>query len=683
MRSQLIKFVGGTVAAFLASACSSNSGDDHRGEVTYHTSLIQYGSCSALEADLKDLLIEEVQTNFDQIRNGGGIFPPVEDADPSAGNDGREEGTDYSGTNNQEEGVDEADFVKTDGYHIYALNGNRLHILGVPQFGSLIPESEFEIEGWPSQMLVNADANKAVVFSYVWPDSLPPEHPLRDLVGFEENGQWMWRTYELSKLTVIDITDRAAPRLERELFIEGGYQTARMVDGSVRMGAYSWMYIPGLYDWWWYYNDNTSIDQAEAEAIARVRALELEDMIPFIYERLPNGTVTTHSLSRESCQSFYRPENSHGRGFTSVLSLNLLTEGFSYDADHVISNWPVVYASQDYLYIAESTNDWWWFWWNEDHPDQLNVHMFDVRTPGETRYLGSGRVEGTINNQFSLDEHEGYLRIATTTNRWARWWLENPPAAENHLFVLELQRDELVTVGHLGGIAPGESIFATRMIGDKGFVVTFEQIDPLFTLDLSDPINPRLVGELELPGFSTYIHPIADNKLLTIGVGGDENGANWLTQVSMFDVTNFAQPTVFDQETLVTDGSWGWSEALYEHKAFQYWAPKKLLAIPLSGYRVFGDTGESWEYTSTLELITVDTATGLQRYGTIDHSSLYNSDPNAYWYYRDVRRSIFMGDYIYAISDRGITVHELANLQTPVAQEILPGFDPSDMYWWW
>jgi hypothetical protein len=665
----------------MAGACSPGD-DDLHGEIAYRTSLVQYGTCSALEADLKQLLINEIETNFDQAGWWGPW--PIEDApangDTSTGGDGRQEGTDYSGTNNQEEGVDESDFVKTDGYHIYMLNGNRLHIFGVPEFGELIPESEFDIEGMPIQMLVDSEANKAIVFSYVWTYALPEDHPLRGLVGFQEGENWMWRTGELSKITVINIADRTAPTLDRELFIEGNFQTARKVEGTVRMGAYSWMYIPGLYDWWWYYGQDGSMEQAKERAKARVRALELADMIPFIYERRPGGTVITHSLSQNSCSSFYRPENSHGRGFTSILSLDLSSEGLSFDADHVVSNWSTLYSSSDYMYIAESANDWWWFWWNQDHPEQLNVHMFDIRRPGRSSYLGSGRVEGALLNQFSLDEHQGYLRVATTTDRWARWWLENPPPSENHLFVLGRQGNELVEVGHLGGIASGESIFAARMIGDKGYIVTFEQIDPLFTLDLSDPTNPRVVGELELPGFSTYIHPLAQDKLLTIGVGGDENGANWLTQISLFDVSDFANPSIVDQHTLAQSGEWGWSEALYEHKAFQYWAPKNLLAVPLSSYRSVGDT---WEYSSTLELITVDLDAGLSSYGTIDHSSLYNSDPESYWYYRDIRRSIFMGDFIYAISDRGITVHNLNDVPTVVADASLPGYDPYDWYWWW
>ncbi len=661
-------------ASFLFAGCFDEL--NYRGTVSHKTSLIKYQSCAALESDLKAMLIAEVDANFE--RSGWfDVAQGAEDGSPSAG--GREEGTDYSGTNNQESGVDEADFVKTDGYFIYVLNGNRLHIYGVAAFGDLDPESVTQIEGQPREMLINRDAERAVVFSMVYPDSLPEDHPLRRLAGRQADSGWMWRAPQISKITVLDISDRAAPTLVRELFVEGWYQTARMIDQTVRLGAYSRINVPGMWDWWWYWGEDADEEAAKRRAKAKIRAATLADLIPFIYERNPAGEFTTHSLSNKSCRSFARPTNSHARGITSLLSLDLLGDTLAYDADHVVSNWATLYSSKDFLYLAEPANDWWWFWWNDEAPEQLNVHAFDVSNPGESVYVGSGRVEGLLHNQFSLDEQDGYLRVATTSNFWNRWWLENPPESDNHIWVLENREGVLEPVGHLGGIAGGERIFAARMIGDRGYLVTFRQVDPLFTLDLSDPTDPRLVGELEIPGFSTYIHPIADDKLLTIGVGGDENGANWRAQVSMFDVSDFSQPRQMDVEELSSEGEWGGSEALYEHKAFQYWAPKKLLAVPASTYSW---TSDSYYYRSRLDLITVDTTGGLSHYGSIDHSEFFNSDPTRWWDYRDVRRSIFMGNFIYAISDRGITVHNVDTMM-PITQQTLPGRSPDNYWWWW
>jgi uncharacterized secreted protein with C-terminal beta-propeller domain len=255
---------------------------------------------------------------------------------------------------------------------------------------------------------------------------------------------------------------------------------------------------------------------------------------------------------------------------------------------------------------------------------------------------------------------------------------EPPPAPESHVYVLEEDVDGgLRTVGQLDGIAPNEQIFAARFLGDRAYLVTYEQVDPLFTVDLSNPRAPRLAGELEVFGFSSYLHPIADGRLLTIGVGGDETGASWQTQVSLFDVSNMAAPSLVDDESLVTEG-WAWSEAQYEHKAFQYFAPKKLLAVPLSSYtESFDGETYSYDWTSTLQLVSVDPEGGLARAGSIDHSRFYGTD---WWGMPEVRRSIFMGDYIYAISAHAITAHSLDGL-SEVAAEELPG--PTDQWYWW
>ncbi|MEW6743402.1 MAG: beta-propeller domain-containing protein [Planctomycetota bacterium] len=658
------------------------------------TQLVRYGSLSALEADLEAMLTEEMEAAFDQFTDmgysdapPGGVGAPSEAPGagvgaPAAGDEAaREEGTDYSGTNNQERGVDEADFVKTDGFHIYALNGNRLHIFGVPAYGDLVAKSQTQIEGQPTELLVDGETARLAVFSLIVGDTLPEEHPLRDSVRMDDEFGWYWRTPQVSKVSLFDVSDPTAPVLLRELYLEGDYQTARLVGSSVRLGTYAWMDIPYVYPWYWFGSEESDLEKLKELARQAIEALTLTDLLPQIYERLPDGTFITHSLLEGGNIAFYRPRNSHSRGVTSVGTIDLTRNDFGFDAQHIITTYPTFYASAESLYIAESVNDWWWFWQNADIPEQLNIHKLDTRDPASSRYVGSGRVQGVLHNSFSLDEHDGYLRVTTTQNMWGRWWGAAFEPPTNHVYVLQPQGAELVVVGHLGGVAENENLFAARFEGDKGFLVTFEQKDPLFTLDLSDPTNPRVVGELEVPGFSTYIHPIAGEKLLTVGVGGDERGANGLTQVAMFDVANFAAPSLVDTEAMAVEGAWSWSEAQYEHKAFQYWAPKRLLAVPVSAFGVVAGTG-AYAYLSRLELIKVDTEAGLEHYGTIDHSSLYNSDPQSYWCSRDIRRSVFMGDYVYAVSDRGITVHDLSTL-TLQHMEALPGYVPGDYYWWW
>ncbi len=667
-----------TVALF--AAC--NGSPFNRGDGSaLHTELVQYQSCYELEGDLKRMMRAQIEASFEQWDRPvpfDAQGAPEAGTSPNSSDSAtpRTPGQDFSTTNNQEAGVDEADFVKTDGYRIYVLNSNRLHIFDVPSFGQLAPLSSTELEGQPQELLVDREAGRAVVFSTIHVERFPEGHPVRAEIGSLLDGRWYWRVHQLSKITVLDISNPGEPSLLRELYMEGNYQTARLVDGTVRAGIFGQLEVPGLYDWYNYGND---LDAGKARALRKLARAELADLIPRIYERSASGSLRQHQLSTGDCRSFYRPMNSHGSGVTSLFSLDLFADRLKFDADHVVSNSPTIYASDDRLVIAERANDSWWYWWNEDVPELLNLHVFDSEVAGKSLYIGSGRVEGQLHNQFSIDEHNGFIRVATTSNFQDRWWRERSWSPENHLFVLGKDGGHFEVVGHLDGIAKNERIFSARLVGDRGYLVTFERVDPLFTLDLSDPTNPKVVGELEIPGFSTYLHPLDDDRLLSIGVGGDEFGATWDAQVSMYDVSDFANPTQADVQELTSAGSWGTSEALYEHKAFQYFAPKGLLAVPVSSY---GNSASGWNYSSQLRLIRVN-GMSLSPYGTIDHSDLYNSGSDTYWSYVDIRRSIFMGNYIYAISDRGITVHSLEAGLPEVTQQTLPGTLPDDQYWWW
>ena len=654
------------------------------------THLIQYQTCSQLERDLEDMLIREVWASIDRHGKNTGLGEPASE-DASGDSGGREEGVDYSGTNNQEGGVDEADLVKTDGYHIYALNGNQLHIFGVPEFGMLQPTSATKVEGHARQMLIDKTTNRAIVFSYINVGTLPEGHPLRAAVGYtkpsDSGDEWYWRSPYVSKITVFDMADRANLKLVKELYFEGYYQTARKVDSSVRVASYAWIDRRELWNWWQLI-EQVGATQAKQIVANNIRALSLADLTPQLYVRDPDGSFRTEGLSQQSCRSYYRPYDSHARGFSSLISFDLLGDSVKWDADHVVSNTATFYASKDRIVLAEAAHAWWWYWDYPEDPDQLNVHVFDSSQPGKSTYIGSGRVEGMLSDQFAIDEQDGNIRLATTTNLFWRWWDDGDerPEPENHIWVLGHDGSHYDTIGHVGGIAKGERIMSARFLEDKAFIVTFRNVDPLFTIDMREPTEPKLVGELKVPGFSTYIHPLGETALLTIGVGGDEQNANWRTTVSLFDVSDFANPTLGTSLEIEAEDGWGWSEALWEHKAFQYFAPKKLLAVPQSTWaQETSGSNYSYRYISKLEVIEVDPAlgaNGLRRRGAIDHTGYYMLDPDRYWYYTDIRRSIFMGDYLYAISDKAISVHRTSDL-VKVTDALLPGFQQNDWYWWW
>ena len=314
------------------------------------------------------------------------------------------------------------------------------------------------------------------------------------------------------------------------------------------------------------------------------------------------------------------------------------------------------------------------------YEDETNIHAFDISEPSNTEYIGSGRVTGNVQDQFSISEHDGSIRVASTSDNWDRWWLaateiavdiaeavdvavatDSEPIIEpeipeclgpsNHVSVLQNVGDGVLeTVGEINDIACGERIWSARFVGEIGYLVTFRNIDPLWTIDLSDPTNPTILGELEVPGVSTYIHPVNEDLLLTIGIGpaGEDGfGLDWSqTQISLFDVSDLENPTLADSLALspgyLDDNcdnirscgwSWSWSEATYEHKAFNYWAPEGLLAVPLSTNRYVYDVIEEngrlysyygYEFVSTLKLVDVDIDNkSLTLHGEVDHSNLY------------------------------------------------------------
>ena len=726
--------------------------------------LERYDSCSALENDLRTSLAEEMLVSLDQasywhwyswgwrggmeddmvVFDGDGGAPVAESASANSGqqtmdsseppsSSGADRSGEYSETNNQEQGVDEADFLKTDGHHIYMINNGRLVILGVPEYGQVTLVSNMTLEGSPMQMLVAGD--KLVIISYVSYWNLEESDPLRAELMVTEGDYWNWRISSMVKFTVVDISNRSAPVIDREIYLEGSYQTARLVDQTVRSVSHAYMYIPNLVyypvlpdDYWQMEDDdparqdvwNTSVNATIASNLETIYALTLEDFSPNMYERDADGNITQLPTVSSDCSEFSAAVDSVGRGFTTIMTLNLFEQETNYELDHISSSWVETYASQDMLVLAEPANDWWWYWRNDAFEEATNIHVFDISDVGQTTYIASGRITGTVNDQFSLSEYNGVIRVATTEDVWGRWWLEEGEewtGPTNNVYTLAPTEclipegcegdDELLQLGHLGDIAPGERIWSSRFIGDKGYLVTFRNIDPLWTINLSDPTDPHIMGELEVPGVSTYIHPLGDDHLLTIGMAGGEDGLglDWgNTQISLFNVSDFSNPTLADTQQLSpvdeTDENfwrwnWGYSEATYEHKAFTYWAPAEKLAVPLTTWRYTYDevvidnrtyTYSGYEYVSQLVLLNVDAANdSLSIHGTVDHSDFYNPNGlNSYWYSGDtsIRRSIFMGNestgtFVYAFSSAGVTVTRVDDMSLSASVE-LPGLESND-----
>ena len=738
--------------------------------------LSSYDTCGFLEMDLKGHLKEEMRVTLgtnsyyygggwieddimfvdDAVMEMDGATSAVDLTHPQEyllkNSPGSGQGVDFSGTNNQEQGVDEADFVKTDGSFVYMINkgysdygrypSGKLHILDIPEVGNISYLSNISIEGRPTEMLLVDD--KAVVYSNVQIYSYYEEkHPLDDVVKKERKAPisidsskesediimdydygHYYRTTSFTKLTVLDLTNRSSPQISKELYIEGGYQTARESGGTVRMVSYGWMEIDGLKTWldfsdyrtYWELDwDSSKREQIWMEVMNEtieyndkvIDQTPLDDLLPRIYEK-SGDNITIHKYTESgdgNCQNFATASDSTGQGITSIMTLDLLEENFSFNADHILSNWATVYASGDVMIMAEDSQSSWWFWGEEEsnYQEMTNLHVFDISNPGQTDYIASGRINGTIQDQFSLSEHDGNIRVCSTTGQWGRWWMDNPEPMLSHVFVLGLNADktEYEVIGKVGDIAPDESIWSARLVGDKAYIVTFRNIDPLWTIDLSEPTNPRVIGELKVPGVSTYIHPVGDTHILTIGIAGDDDGLDWgVTQISFFDVSDFSNPILESSLKLnpapngENDWSYSHSEATYEHKAFQYWEDDGLLAIPMSTSRWYQDTVEEdsktyhyygYEYISKLMLINATPGKSLGIYSeNIDHSSYYGSRYS--WDSPDIKRSMFMGggDYIYAISEKAVTAHKVATMEktgfTELPSNNKPVYEPYYYY---
>ncbi|MBW3583898.1 MAG: beta-propeller domain-containing protein, partial [Euryarchaeota archaeon] len=328
----------------------------------------------------------------------------------------------------------------------------------------------------------------------------------------------------------------------------------------------------------------------------------------------------------------------------------------------------------------------WWFWDNKDIEEATDLQWFDLDGL-DVVPRASGRLPGIVQDSFGIDVHDGTLRVAATTGTWGRWWLseaEREPMM-THLVLLEPDGNILVPTGMVGGIAPGERLWSARFTDTRAYLITFEQIDPLWILDLTDTSAPKILGELEIPGVSTYIHPLSDELLLTIGMGPREDGTGLdrsRLQVSLFDIRDEAKPVRADVLELSPADGWSQSAALHEHKAFTYWDRLGMLAVPMATQRYDPPSEEHGaENNSTprkmilfhndayLRLVKVDPETKrLHLHGDLRQSGLVQEREVRYGS-STIERSYFLGlpeagtVSVYTMSVLGVTAHDLDTLE--------------------
>jgi uncharacterized secreted protein with C-terminal beta-propeller domain len=589
---------------------------------------------------------------------------------------------DVSETNNQEAGVDEADQVKSDSLgNLYIAQHNKLIIADAWPPQSMNIRSTLELDGPVSGLYLSEQDNLIVALV-----SEPFVFPINTIVA-DAIAPYIWRNPK-TNLVFIDISNKEKPSIKRRLRLDGQLISSRASNGRLHLvqGFYLDRYIYAenadvkslLADFHQAFVDGDENDMASIKARLRLHIsnnLNIDDIAALLpaYQTIDaNQNGPSNTLP---CNNIYAPiidtRDNHVLMVTSV-DIN----GDDIHRAAVIGSGWTVYASQQDLFIVQPSFSW---WWRPHQQQQSAIHHFAI-SARQPAYLSTGLVKGYVNDSFSLSYFEDHLRVATTQNFW-NLSDRSDIRSTNHLYVLADNRNKsMAVVGSVNNYADNERIFSARFIKDKGFVVTFRQIDPLFSFDLSDPSKPFIAGELKIPGFSSYMHPIDDNYLLTIGRDGNGIGASEQIAIKLFDVSDLAHPLLVDSYTPELGDGYSWSQANWDHHAFSYYQSKQLLAVPLSSYHANND-----DYFMGMLILNVDTDLGLSLAGTVDHLDLLKqincSTTFVYcdkYYYRwlsQPTRSIFMtrqsDSYYYSLSNIGLKAVNTNDFDTTAGSLLL------------
>ena len=625
--------------------------------------LEQFSSCDDLEGTIKSQAIEEIRwANAWGGLGGLGFatsadFGMVESAAGEAMNDSGGSSRGYSTTNNQVSGVDELDIMETDGEYIYAIAGDHLVVSDVwpPEEASVA--AKLQVEGSPKGLFLMTDGTIAVLSQLGWGESGNPESG-RQVPGGQDG---------LVKVTLFDASMPAAPQVIRETYSRGVLFDARVKEGRLFTVSYIGLRIDAMQG-----------ANGKSEKIRAVKDSILDDWMPIRHDNLRAVDAAAWESAEEpicACEEVYGSKRGSGDYFVSVQSLDLGDPLSSFEGSSVLSSLDHIYASRDSIYVVSSEHSEGPWSSYDDSVDSI-IHRFKIS--GETgipNYQSSGKVPGYTLNQFALDQKDDILRVATTRSSW------KGGNGVTNLYVLEDDGDELDIIGRVEDLAEGEQIYAVRYVEDTAYVVTFEQIDPLYTIDLQDPVNPVVRGELKIPGFSNYLHPLEDGSLLGIGLDLDENGwESFGVQVSRFDVSDLDNPKLADKVTL--EGT-GWSEAQSEHHAFNFYAPTASLSVPAYSY----DSEES-------ELFVLRAGVGeeLGVLGSVGQSVI-DGDSSEY-YCTDFKRSVViegdpeMGevDTVFGLTNAGLFAAPVDSPEEVTVTLEYPGIDPcagrSGYYYW-
>ncbi len=618
---------GAAIGSLLLTACSATQLPPPQAAGPGAIPLAAFDSCDDLLTHLKTEAAEQVTAWG--LGPSGPIMFGVEDqaasdgAETSAGGAGAGDSS-VSSTNNQVEGVDEADVVKTNGEVIVTSVSGRIRVVDVAtaEVVATIPVPGMA-EGGAELLL---DDDDLVVLASEWG-------------GWAADGA---APAERTTIHRVDLSDPANPEVVGTTRVEGSYRSARMIDGTVRLVLVS--QPPGLV---FTHPEDGSLS-AEAEALEANRQVvadsTIDDWLPHRQPMDGSGTGGTPELLLD-CTAIGRPGDFSGFSTVSVVTLDDDGDAAPTSAAGVLADAGTVYASTDRLIVA--TSPWWMMWADgadEDGP-HTDLHSFDISDAGATTYVASGRVDGWLLNQFSLDSADGITRVATT---------RTPPSAaepsSSSLVVLTEDGDELVETGRVDGLGATEQIYAVRYLGPElAAVVTFRQTDPLYLIDTSDPSAPRVTGELKIPGYSAYLHPLGEGRLLGIGQDATDEGQTTGLQASLFDIADTSSPQRIGQVTWEHTSS----TAEWDHRAFLLWEDRVYL--PAETYDWESDTDGTGK--PQIGLVTVDLSDGTLTEGP----RIDTAGANDAWA-GNVIRVLVIGDDLWAVGHSDLFRFDLETL---------------------
>jgi hypothetical protein len=607
-------------------------------------SLVSYDGCDTALGELKDHVMSHVgpygfESFGDSIPYGVPAAPAEGDAagraevpgaapmEDKAAAPAQEQ--DHSTTNVHEAGVDEPDLVKTDGKRVVSIADGVLRVVDV---ASRTQTATVALDGggYASQLLIEGDRALVMTVPNMMYDApgIAQGEPSPKPGGPTDTVQYG------SQLVLVDLT--GAGKILGTLAVDGSYLDARQVGDVARVVVRSAPHMQFRYPENGRSEASTLLQNKEIVANSTIG-----DWLPR-YELTTGGATTSGQLT--DCADVSHPADYTGTGMLTVLTVDLTRDLGNGDPVTIVADGDTVYGTGKSLYVAD------------DHGahgmiqgrtpgggigERTELYQFDISSPGKPVYVASGAVDGSLLNQYSLSEFDGHLRVATTAYG---------PSQQSMITVLAREDDQLTQVGQVTGLGVGERIYAVRYFGATAYVVTFRQTDPLYTVDLSDPAAPKVTGELKITGYSSYLHPAGDGRLIGVGQEADENGRVTAAQVSLFDTTSSAGAQRIARFQL----SYAWTEVEGDPHAFLYWPDKGLVVLPISGG---GDPNGPPEQQSAGALVLKLTGNTFKQVGLLSHSSeKYGNQP------LPPRRAMVIGNELWTVSEAGMLVSDLDSL---------------------